>query len=151
MFVYVWVWLFIHIWMLYPYIPLSSNSLITPFFSCPPSSTILFFLSLTCQISVLHLNSPTFFSLSPLLAFPHPSLFPCRCLKQQRTWWVTVSSTLVATLCWLGFPPPKTLSRTRNPASSYSCAKPLQPSPLTQTHIHPCTHTHSHIHIQYLN
>ena len=108
------------------------------------------------------LSSPdTFLFVPPCLFSPLVSSFfhfplvsplppPSRCLKQQRTWWATVSSTLVATLCWSGFPPPKTLSRTRNPASSYSRTTFLLPS---HTHAHTRTYinTHAHTHTLKLN
>lgn len=62
-----------------------------------------------------------------------------RCPKRRQTWWVTVSSTLVATLCWLESLLLRTLSRTRSPASSYSCASPLY----SLTNTHPDTHTNA--------
>ena len=106
------------------------------------------------------LSSPdTFLFVPPCLFSPLVSSFfhfplvsplppPSRCLKQQRTWWATVSSTLVATLCWSGFPPPKTLSRTRNPASSYSRTTFLLPS---HTHAHTRTYINTHAHTHTLS
>ena len=95
---------------------------------------------------------PVFFLLFPPPSSCLPLPSPSRCLKQRRTWWATVSSTLVATLSWLGFPPPKTLSRTRNPASSYSRTTFLLPSHThTHTHTYINTHAHTHSQAQYFN
>lgn len=89
--------------------------------------------------------SPFLPSPMPFLLFSPSPLCPVRCLKQQQTWWVTVSSTLVATLCWLVFPPLKTLSRTRNLASSYSCFLLLLPLSRTHTQTHILTHSCTYI------
>lgn len=145
---FVYVWLCVHIWPLSPH----TLPLIFTFFllsllllSFLLYSTNLSYISLTCPIAPHtspYLN-PLPPSLSPAcLPSPRPPLLT-RCLKQQQTWWVTVSSMLVATLCWLGFPPPKTLSRTRNPASSYSCTSLLLPHTHTYTHAHTNTHTYT--------
>lgn len=93
----------------------------------------IFFIQLPNLFSQCHLlnNSPC---VSPPTALVSPMT---RCPKQRQTWWVTVSSTLVATLCWSGSLLLKTLSRTRSPASSYSCALPLY----YLTNTHPDTHT----------
>lgn len=111
------------------------------FLISPDAPKNLLYIFLFPLILSFHSNS----SLSSFFSSDLPSsLSLLRCLKQQQTWWVTVSSTLVATLCWSGFPPQKTLSRTRNPASSYSCAPLLLPS---YTHKRTFTQTHTHTHI----
>lgn len=62
-------------------------------------------------------------------------VFLLRCPKLPRTSWVIASSTPAATLCWWGFPPQRTRSKTRSLASSYSYS--LSSSYLSLNSAHP--------------